>query len=235
MTLSKTLFGRLRGTFGVGTGPDVLKGPFAGAELALNRFVTLLGEYDANAFNAGVRLFPMPEKWEAYGVPRPTVDVMWQESGHVSWGITFRSVLGEAKFQAQREALADKRYNRQSTAPSATTSLQTVSEQLQAQLLERGLENVRITIARLDSDLTVVVEYENRRYNRNELDALGLVMGLAALYTPPSVTHMRVIVNKVNVPVLNRSTRDSYTRLTRTYRYYALTRATSVPMLCGLI
>jgi hypothetical protein len=46
------------------------------------------------------------------------------------------------------------------------------------------------------------VEYENRRYNRNELDALGLVMGLAALYTPPSVTHMRVIVNKVNVPVL---------------------------------
>src|SRR6516165_3942906 len=44
VTLSKTLFGRLRGTVGVGTGPDVLKGPFAGAELALNRFVTLLGQ-----------------------------------------------------------------------------------------------------------------------------------------------------------------------------------------------
>ena len=206
VVLSKSLFGRLRGTVGFGTGPDVLKGPFAGVELALNRFVTLLGEYDADAFNAGVRLFPLPEKLESYGIPRPTVDVIWQEGGHVSWGISFRSVLGEAKFQAQREARADKRYSRQSAGLSAATSLQAVSEQLQAELLERGLENVRITVARLESGLTVVVEYENRRYNRDELDALGLVLGLAALHTPPSVTHMRVIVNEVNIPVLEVST-----------------------------
>jgi hypothetical protein len=206
VTLSKSLFGRLRGTVGFGTGPDVLKGPFAGAELALNRFVTLLGEYDADNVNAGVRLFPMPEKWEAYGIPRPTVDVLWQEGGHVSWGISFRSVFGEAKYQAQREARADKRYSRQSAASFAATSLQTVSGRLQAELLERGLENVRITIARLEAGLTVVVEYENRRYNRDELDALGLVLGLAALHTPPSITHMRVIVHEVNVPVLEVST-----------------------------
>jgi hypothetical protein len=184
----------------------VLKGPFAGVELALNRFVTLLGEYDADAFNAGVRVFPLPEKWEAYGIPRPTVDVLWQEGGHVSWGISFRSVLGEAKFQAQREARADKRYSRQSAGLSAATSLQVISEQLQAELLERGLENVRITIERHESGLTVVVEYENRRYNRDELDALGLVLGLAALHTPPAVTHMRVIVHEVNIPVLEVST-----------------------------
>jgi hypothetical protein len=184
----------------------VLEGPFAGAELALNRFVTLLGEYDANAFNAGVRLFPLPEKWEAYGLPRPTVDVMWQEGGHVSWGISLRSRLGEAKFQAQREARAGKRYSRPSAAFFAETSLQAVSERLQAELLARGLENVRVTMARLESGLTVVVEYENRRYNRDELDALGLVLGLAALHTPPAVTHMRVIVHEVNVPVLEVST-----------------------------
>ena len=53
VTLSKSLFRRVRGTFGVGTDPDVLKGPFGGVELALNRFVTLLGEYDADAFKAG--------------------------------------------------------------------------------------------------------------------------------------------------------------------------------------
>ena len=206
VTLSKSLFGRLRGTVGFGTGPDVLKGPFAGGELALNRFVTLLGEYDADAVNAGVRLFPLPEKWESYGIPRPTVDVMWQQGGHVSWGISFRSVLGEGKFQAQREARADKRYSRQSAALSAATSLQAVSEQLQAELLERGLENVRITVARLESGLTVVVEYENRRYNRDELDALGFVLGLAAIHTPAAITHMRVIVNEVNIPVLEVST-----------------------------
>jgi hypothetical protein len=206
VTLSKSLFGRLRGTVGFGTGPDVLKGPFAGVELALNRFVTLLGEYDADAFNAGVRLFPLPEKWETYGLPRPTVDVLWQEGGHVSWGISVRSTLGEAKYQAQREARADKRYSRQSAGLSAATSLQAVSEQLQAELLERGLENVRITIDRHESGLTVVVEYENRRYNRDELDALGFVLGLAALRTPPAVTYMRVIVHEVNIPVLEVAT-----------------------------
>jgi hypothetical protein len=206
VVLSKSLFGRLRGTVGFGTGPDVLKGPFAGAELALNRFVTLLGEYDANAVNAGVRVFPLPEKLESYGIPRPTVDVIWQEGRHVTWGVSFRTILGEAKYQAQREARAGKRYSRPSAALFAETSLQAVSEQLQAELIERGLENVRVTVVRLEPGLTVVVEYENRTYNRDELDALGLVLGLAALRTPPAITHMRVIVNKVNLPVLEVST-----------------------------
>src|SRR6266446_5877841 len=206
VVLSKSLFGRVRGTFGVGTGPDVLKGPFGGVEVALNRFVTLLGEYDADIFNAGVRLFPLPEKWEAYGLPRPTVDVIWQKGQPVSWGISLRSVLGEAKFQAQREARADKRYSRPSAMLLTERSLQTVVEQLQAELIERGLENVRITVARLDAGMTVVVEYENRRYNRDELDALGLVLGVAALHTPPLITQMRVIVKKVNIPVLEVST-----------------------------
>lgn len=206
VVLSKSLFGRVRGTVGFGAGPDVLDGPFAGVEVALNRFVTLLGEYDARAFNAGVRLFPLPEHWEAYGIPRPTVDVLWQDGRHVSWGISFRAVLGEMKFQAQQAARADKRYHRHTAARFADTSLQVISEQLQGELIERGLENVRVTIARLAPGVTVVVEYENRRYNRDELDALGLVLGLAALRTPPLITHLRVIVKEVNVPVLEVAT-----------------------------
>ncbi len=202
VVLSKSLFGRLRGTVGFGAGPDVLDGPFGGVELALNQFVTVMGEYDTKVFNAGLRLFPFPERWEAYGIPRPTVDVLWQDGRHVSWGISIRAGLGEAKFHAQREARAEKRYSRRSQRGEAELSLQAVSERLQAALIDRGLENVRITIARLDAGLTVVVEYENRRYNRDELDALGLVLGLAALETPSQVTHMRVIVQEVNVPVL---------------------------------
>jgi hypothetical protein len=84
----------------------MLKGPFGGVELALDRFVILLGEYDAEAFNAGVRLFPLPEKWESYGIPRPTVEVIWQEGGHVFWGISFPPCL--ARQNIRRRAL---RYN----------------------------------------------------------------------------------------------------------------------------
>jgi len=142
----------------------------------------------------------LPEKLEAYGIPRPTVDVVWQEGRHISWGISFRSTLGEAKFQAQREARADKRYRRPSAELFAGMSLQDVCERLQAELIERGLENVRVTIVRLESGYTIVVEYENRRYNRDELDGLGLVLGLAALHTPPLITQMSAIIKKSQHP-----------------------------------
>mgnify|MGYP003393334882 CR=1 FL=1 len=202
VTLSKSLFGRVRGTVGFGVGPDLLDGPFGGLELALNRFVTLLGEYDARVFNAGVRLFPLPEKFEAYGIPRPTVDVLWQDGRQVSWGISLRSTLGEAKFQKQRTALAEKRYSRAPAAPTGDWSFQAMSEHLQALLIDRGLENVRVSVVRQEVMYTVVVEYENRRYNRDELDAVGLVLGLATLHTPPLMSAVSVIVREVNIPVL---------------------------------
>jgi hypothetical protein len=205
ITLSKSFFGRVRGTVGYGTGPDTLEGPFAGLELSLNRFVTLLGEYDGDNVNAGLRLFPLPPQLEAYGIPRPTVDLIWQEGEGFSWGINLRSVLGEAKFQAQRAARADKRYHR--LPPSAAVSLQDASTHLQALLIDDGLENVRVTMAVLPQGTTVIVEYENRRYGRNELDGLGVVMGVTATRVPPMVTQMRFILKHVNTPVLQVTTR----------------------------
>jgi hypothetical protein len=69
VTLSKNLFGRVRGTVGFGTGPDTLDGPFAGVELAVNRFITLMGEYDADDINAGIRLFPLPKSLQHTASP----------------------------------------------------------------------------------------------------------------------------------------------------------------------
>jgi hypothetical protein len=204
LVLSKSLFGRVRGTVGFGTGPDTLEGLFAGAELKLNRFITLMGEYDTDDINVGIRLLPLPKKLEAYGIPRPTVDLIWQDGNDFTWGVSLRSILGEAKFQAQRAARAHKRYQRWTQPPDL--SLQAISDQLQATLLARGLENVRVTMVPVAQGTTAVVEYENRRYNRNELDGLGLVLGLTATRTPPSVTHMSIIVKEVNLPVLQFTT-----------------------------
>lgn len=206
VVLSKSLFGRVRGTVGFGLGPETLDGPFAGMELALNRYITLMGEYDTDDLNVGLRLFPLPQKLEAYGIPRPTVDLVWQDGNDFAWGISLRSVLGEAKFQAQRAARAHKRYRRWSPPPDAAVSLQAVSEQLQAELIEDGLENVRVTVVSLEQGTMVVVEYENRRYNRSELDGLGVVMGLTATRVPPAVTHIRIIIKEVNLPVLQLTT-----------------------------
>jgi hypothetical protein len=203
--LSKSLLGRVRLSAGFGTGPDQLKGPFGGAEIALMRHITLLAEYDTRDINAGVRLSPpLPNIFTMYGVPQPTVDLIWQNGKDFAWGVSLRHTLGEAKWQASHAAETDKRYSRWTPPAGTEVSLQTVVERLQAELITRGLENVRVSILRLQdsASVVVIVEYENRRYNRDELDGLGLVLGLATTRTPALITHMSVIIKKVNVPVL---------------------------------
>lgn len=248
VVLSKTLFGRLRATAGVGTGPDVLKGPFGGAELALTSFLTVLGEYDGRVVAPALRLFPLPKAWEASGIPRPAIDLIWQDGRAIAWGLSIRTPLGKAPSPARREARAEPRnvgvpneserpsvqsvaaasssprtvpenmealpplgiradrYQRGAVDDAAPLSLQVVSERLQAALIKQGFENVRVTVVRAERGFTVVVEYENRVYNRDELDALGVVMGLAVLRTPAEVTQIRVIVRKVNLAVMDVST-----------------------------
>lgn len=207
LVLSKSVFGRLRGTVGFGTGPDTLEGLFGGVELTLHPLLTLIAEYDTDDINAGLRLFPLPQKFEAYGIPRPVVDLIWQDGDDFAWGISVRAGIGEAKFRAQRAAVAHKRYHRWIPSPGEEPSLQSNSEQLQAKLIADGLENVRVAMVEaLPQGITVVVEYENRRYNRNELHGLGVVMGLTATHVPPVVTYMRITIKEVNIPVLQVTT-----------------------------
>lgn len=71
-------------------------------------------------------------------------------------------------------------------------------EKIGNKLIDLGLENVRVGF----SDNVVYVEYENHRYNHNELDALGLVMGVTAVETPESLNWMVVLVKKDNLPVI---------------------------------
>ena len=203
--LSKTLWERVRLTAGYGRGPAQLDGPFGGIEVAPIPYVTLLAEYDTRDINAGVRLTPpMPSVLAAYGVPRPTLDLTWQNGKDFAWGVSLRHTFGEAKLQAPRTAQTTKDYHRWTPPPGVEVSWQAVSDQLQAELIQRGLENVRVSIQRWQdvAPVVVVVEYENRRYNRDELHGLGLGLGLAAARTPAMVTHMSVIVKEVNIPVL---------------------------------
>lgn len=195
--LSSTI-GRLRATVGYGAGPDVLDGAFGGGELNVGRAVTVFGEYDADAFNAGVRLTPFPARWAERGIPRPTFDLLWQRGRSATFAVGVRTYLGALDMTHGRSGRAAPHYGR----AVAGLSLQTVAQRLQRELVGRGLENVRVTIARLPAGLTVVAEYENRTYNRSELDALGMVLGLAALRTPASVTQLRAVVKKLNIPVI---------------------------------
>lgn len=65
-------------------------------------------------------------------------------------------------------------------------------QKLQAALEKAGLERVRVGLA----DHKLVIEYENHRYNQNEVDAIGIALALGARFAPEFVQRMSVITKK---------------------------------------
>ncbi|SDF95793.1 YjbH domain-containing protein [Paraburkholderia phenazinium] len=74
-----------------------------------------------------------------------------------------------------------------------TSALETIAHQLVA----AGLERVRVGISGRD----LIVEYENHRYNQNEADALGIVLGVATVNAPHGIERIRAVIKKANEPI----------------------------------
>jgi len=70
-------------------------------------------------------------------------------------------------------------------------------DSIAAQLFAAGLERVRVGISGRD----LIVEYENHRYNQNEADALGIVLGVASINAPHGIERIRAVVKKANEPL----------------------------------
>ena len=93
------------------------------------------------------------------------------------------------------------------TAPAATGVPPAVTDSAPARLgrlkdtlVALGLEKVRVGRA---DDGAWIVEYQNHRYGRNELDALGLVLGHAAEAAPAEVRDLVVTTLKTGQAVLS--------------------------------
>jgi Exopolysaccharide biosynthesis protein YbjH len=87
--------------------------------------------------------------------------------------------------------------------PLDTSTLDAIA----AQLFSAGLERVRVGISGRD----LIVEYENHRYNQNEADALGIVLGVASINAPPGVERIHAVIKKANEPLADVSVdREAY-------------------------
>jgi hypothetical protein len=71
-------------------------------------------------------------------------------------------------------------------------------ESLLKRLTADGFQNVRVG----SRDAVLVVEYENARYNHNELDAMGVVTGIVQLEAPPRFETLRLVEKKKGIRVL---------------------------------
>jgi hypothetical protein len=80
--------------------------------------------------------------------------------------------------------------------PATGQEMQTIQlRRLRDSLIGVGFLNVRVGA----SGRTLVVEYENTIFNHNELDALGLVAGLASQTAPESFDTLQLVIKRRNL------------------------------------
>lgn len=174
---------------GQATGAKVLDGPFGGAELRLwGTRVTLLAETNGSSKHAGVRYTSEPLPWLGQA---QFVGTLQQSFNTTSYQTTLVFPLG-ADAAAVRRSTATASAASPLLAESVSGSPTENMEKLRLVLQATGLDRVRVGT----HGPMWVVEYENQRYLRNEVDALGLVLGLAAELAPGDIKSVRAIALK---------------------------------------
>jgi hypothetical protein len=195
----------------------VLDGLFGGAELRLGASgATVLAESDGKRQHAGLRYYGPVMPW--LGDSQFIGTVQRSFGGAVSLdhqpdqaSVNFSLVLPLGADDAARERRT-RRVIKDMTAlkplqlpsPMTPASREATAERL-GELLRTlrasGLDRLRV--GTIGSDL--VVEYENQRYLHNEVDALGIVLGLAAEHAPRASKRVHVISLKAGLVMFETS------------------------------
>lgn len=214
---------RLRLSVGYGSGPDRMKGIFAGGEFKAHDWVYLLGEYDTRETNVGARVV-LPQFWKVpvsfTATAKTSLDYKpgnFEVAVGLSLPLDFR-VRNEVRVpnpEPQTSNLEPAINPEPRTSSIPLTSNLLVSEPatnfkpqtsnleprtlslpaLRDSLVREGFLNVRVGTR----DRTLVVEYENTIFNHNELDALGLVAGLACEASSEGLDTLRVVIKRRNI------------------------------------
>ncbi len=196
---------RARLSLGFGIGPDRMEGVFGGAEIKLFDWFRLIGEYDTEETNLGIELMT-PESLSMSGFrfgatgKTSTVD----DFATMDFSVYAAIPIGGRDELRKTSTTVPTVESRQTTKPANETSVEnrrtdkTGLSTLIDRLGELGFENV--AVAQLKNAL--YVEYENNRYNHNELDGLGLVLGTASEYLSDHRARLFVVVKEVDLPLL---------------------------------
>lgn len=155
----------------------VMDGPFGGVEFQPFNFIQLVGEYDSEEFNSSVKIFT-PKELLPYDI---TASLSYQlYSGHETdnrsvWNAAFSIPLISAytrsvSFYQNDISLIDKLFVEQKKSQDASIST------LVSALKNEGFVNIQVGLV----NGRVVVALENRRYNHNQADGLGVALGIVS-------------------------------------------------------
>ncbi|GFO56429.1 hypothetical protein GMSM_34360 [Geomonas sp. Red276] len=199
---------RFRFSLGYGTGPDRMKGTFGGVEFKAADWLYLLAEDDTTEKNVGIRLISP----SVFGFPAHLHLTFKSSLDHEPLRPEFAAGLqlplgldhNYAKPIPVPETTAGKQV--EAPSPAAAAAVKQAPTPADAAGLERlvkrltgdGFQNVRVGYL----GPLLLVEYENARYDHNELDAMGVVMGYVQLEAPAAFDTVRMVERKKGISVL---------------------------------
>ena len=214
---------RLRFSLGYGSGPKRMEGVFGGAEIKALDWLYLLAENDTKETNIGLRLVTP----EVFGIPvqlQATVKTSLDHNpGSPEFGVGLQFPLGFRHHNRTPALIVPPRQEPPTPIPSEPHALkapETITPgTLPVRAEDAGLASERRLallgiLARLADDgfqnlqvgegepRTLVVEYENSRYNHNELDGIGVVAGIVAQAPSAGFRTVRLVLKKKGIRIL---------------------------------
>jgi len=160
----------------------IMDGPFGSIELQPLPFVQLVGEYDSTEFNGAVKVFT-PEDLLPYGAQvalqyqvytshestnaNKENESMWALNASMPF-MNYNFTQANAYAKDKTLALSDTIHIAQAQSSSASLT------ELKKALVDEGFINVQLG----SKDEKVIISLENRRYNHNQMDGVGVALGI---------------------------------------------------------
>lgn len=210
---------------------NMMDGPFAGVEWMPYQWFALQLEHDAEAVNAAAR-FTVPREW-LYDLGELTFTSRFYSNTEFAekdrfWGVNFTTTLSEQDKRSYQEIkpappiqsdvknlqirkqvvhkvskqVKEAKLERKNVKSSSgnVANLAQQLRQLKRALANDGFENIRIGH---NSNSEIIIYFENRVFNRNDIDALGVVMGRASEYINHSNARFLVTLEKSDIALLS--------------------------------
>ena len=206
------------GYAGDGTGLYPTKGKFAGAEFKAHDWVYLLTEYDTRETNVGLRLVT-PQFWRIpINFTATAKSSLSNKPGNIDIAVGLSLPLDfqvrkkpktETAAPSSPEPIPEKPLEvsesrpalppAKEPRPAPETSKAQELELLRDRLVQGGFTNVRVGST---SSGILVVEYENVRFNHNELDGVGVAVGLAASLAKERFDSIRLLIKRHDISMV---------------------------------
>ena len=160
----------------------IMDGPFGGAEWQPLPFIQVIGEYDASKFNANAKLFT-PEGLLPHGIQLSIDYELYtghKNSDQSVWGVNAAVPLFGYKTNKRQHLSVDNQQHLQHAINQQLDNHKNSNLQsLMAALKNDGFINLQLG----KRDGKLVIALENRRYNHNPMDGVGVALGLIAANT----------------------------------------------------